>query len=115
MGSEMCIRDRVETKEEKKQNPEKVDNEVKQVSEFEKKDLFDPNNIAALIDNVKGSVSSGKESAELSGKSTWTPTVNNGAVTINIISNTNITSTNGVTFISLIGSFDERLNLKAIC
>ena len=26
----------------KKQNPEKVDNEVKQVSEFEKKELFDP-------------------------------------------------------------------------
>jgi len=44
---------KVETKEEKKQNPEKVDNEVKQVSEFEKKDLFDPNNIAALIDKSK--------------------------------------------------------------
>ena len=37
----------------KEQNPEKVDNEVKQVSEFEKKDLFDPNNIAALIDKSK--------------------------------------------------------------
>ena len=34
---------KIKTKEEKKQNPEKVDNEVKQVSEFEKKDLFDPN------------------------------------------------------------------------
>ena len=44
---------KVETKEEKKQNPEKVDNEVKQVSEFEKEDLFDPNNIAALIDKSK--------------------------------------------------------------
>ena len=44
---------KVETKEEKKQNPEKVDNKVKQVSEFEKKDLFDPNNIAALIDKSK--------------------------------------------------------------
>ncbi len=44
---------KIETKEEKKQNPEKVDNEVKQVSEFEKKDLFDPNNIAALIDKSK--------------------------------------------------------------
>ena len=43
----------IKTKEEKKQNPEKVDNEVKQVSEFEKKDLFDPNNIAALIDKSK--------------------------------------------------------------
>jgi hypothetical protein len=67
-----------------------------------------------LIDNVSGSVSSGRESAELSGKSTWTPTVSNGAVTINIINSTNITSTNGVTLISLIGSFDERFNLKAI-
>ena len=46
---------KVETKEEKKQNPEKVDDEVKQVSEFEKKDLFDPNNIAALIDKSKES------------------------------------------------------------
>ena len=36
-----------------KQNPEKVENEVKQVSEFEKKDLFDPSNIAALIDKSK--------------------------------------------------------------
>jgi outer membrane biosynthesis protein TonB len=44
---------KIKTKEENKQNPEKVDNEVKQVSEFEKKDLFDPNNIAALIDKSK--------------------------------------------------------------
>ena len=35
------------------QNPEKIDNEVKQVSEFEKKELFDPDNIAALIDKSK--------------------------------------------------------------
>ena len=44
---------KIKTKEEKKQNPDKVDNKVKQVSEFEKKDLFDPNNIAALIDKSK--------------------------------------------------------------
>ena len=44
---------RIKTKEEKKQNPDKLDNKVKQVSEFEKKDLFDPNNIAALIDKSK--------------------------------------------------------------
>ena len=44
---------KIKTKEEKKQNPEKVDKELKQVSEFEKKDLFDPNNIAALIDKSK--------------------------------------------------------------
>ena len=44
---------KIETKKENKQNPEKVDDEVKQVSEFEKKDLFDPNNIASLIDKSK--------------------------------------------------------------
>ena len=38
---------------EEKQNPEKVETEVKQVSEFEKKELFDPNSIAALIDKSK--------------------------------------------------------------
>ncbi len=44
---------KIKTKEEKKQNPDKIDNKVKQVSEFEKKDLFDPTNIAALIDKSK--------------------------------------------------------------
>jgi len=50
--------DKIEKVKEDKQNPEKIDNEVKQVSEFEKKELFDPNNIAALIDKSK------EESAE---------------------------------------------------
>jgi len=45
--------EKIEKIEEKKQNPEKIDTEVKQVSEFEKKELFDPNNIAALIDKSK--------------------------------------------------------------
>ena len=53
---------KVEKKKEDKQNPEKIDNEVKQVSEFEKKELFDPNNIAALIDKSK------EESAEINKK-----------------------------------------------
>ena len=44
---------KIKTKEENKQNPDKLDEKVKQVSEFEKKDLFDPNNIAALIDKSK--------------------------------------------------------------
>ena len=44
---------KIEKPKEDKQNPEKIDNEVKQVSEFEKKELFDPNNIAALIDKSK--------------------------------------------------------------
>ncbi len=45
--------EKVEKIENKKQNPEKIDNKVKQVSEFEEKELFDPNNIAALIDKSK--------------------------------------------------------------
>ena len=44
---------KVEKPKDDKQNPEKIDNEVKQVSEFEKDELFDPNNIAALIDKSK--------------------------------------------------------------
>ena len=44
---------KVEKIKDEKQNPEKIDNEVKQVSEFEKKELFDPSNIAALIDKSK--------------------------------------------------------------
>jgi len=37
----------------KPKKPKAIENKVKQVSEFEKKDLFDPNNIAALIDKSK--------------------------------------------------------------
>ena len=37
----------------KKQNPEEVKETVRQASEFEKKELFDPNQIAALIDKSK--------------------------------------------------------------
>ena len=37
----------------KKQNPEEVKEKIRQVSEFEKKELFDPNQIAALIDKSK--------------------------------------------------------------
>ena len=36
-----------------KQNPEVEDTKVKQVSEFEKKEIFDPTNIEALIDKSK--------------------------------------------------------------
>ncbi|OUX38124.1 MAG: cell envelope biogenesis protein TolA [Candidatus Pelagibacter sp. TMED273] len=46
----------VKKPEEKKQNPEKIDTEIKQTSEFEKKELFDPNSIAALIDKSKEQV-----------------------------------------------------------
>jgi len=44
---------KVQKIEEKKQNPEKINDEVKQVSEFEKDEMFDPNTIAALIDKSK--------------------------------------------------------------
>tara|TARA_B100000941_G_scaffold237757_1_gene180803 strand:+ start:117 stop:929 length:813 start_codon:yes stop_codon:yes gene_type:complete len=40
-------------KETEKQNPEEVKDEIRQSSEFEKKELFDPNKIAALIDKSK--------------------------------------------------------------
>jgi len=65
-------KEKIQLEEEKKQNPSKKinkdkklkkiiepkkpniqDTKVKQVSEFEKKELFDPNNIAALIDKSK--------------------------------------------------------------
>ena len=39
--------------ETKKQNPKKIESEIKQASEFEKKELFDPDQIAALIDKSK--------------------------------------------------------------
>ena len=45
--------EKIKKVKEKKQNPEKVETEIKQVSEFEKKNLFDPNSIAALIDKSK--------------------------------------------------------------
>ena len=45
--------EKVKEIKDKKQNPEKIETEVKQVSEFEKKDLFDTNSIAALIDKSK--------------------------------------------------------------
>ena len=45
--------EKVKKIEEKKQNPEKIEDEIKQVSEFEKDELFDPDSIAALIDKSK--------------------------------------------------------------
>jgi len=37
----------------KKQNPEEIKEQIRQTSEFEKKEIFDPNEIAALIDKSK--------------------------------------------------------------
>ena len=45
--------EKVKEIKDKKQNPKKIETEVKQVSEFETKDLFDPNSISALIDKSK--------------------------------------------------------------
>ena len=44
---------KIETKKENKQNPDKLDEEVKQVSEFEKKEFVDLDNIAKPIDKAK--------------------------------------------------------------
>jgi hypothetical protein len=44
---------KIETKKESNQNPDKLDKEVKQVSEFEKKEFVDLDNIAKLIDKAK--------------------------------------------------------------
>ena len=44
---------KIETKKENKQNPDKIDEEVKQVSEFEKEELFDPKELKAKIDKAK--------------------------------------------------------------
>ena len=49
--------------EDKKQNPEKIEDQVKQVSEFEKEEMFNINEIAALIDKSK------EEFAETTNKS----------------------------------------------
>ncbi len=47
--------DKKETKEliKKKQNPEEIKPQIRQASEFEKEELFDTNEIAALIDKAK--------------------------------------------------------------
>ena len=45
--------EKIKKVEKDKQKPKIDDNKAKQVSEFEKKELFDPNNIAALIDKSK--------------------------------------------------------------
>tara|TARA_B100001027_G_scaffold114784_1_gene79226 strand:+ start:124 stop:858 length:735 start_codon:yes stop_codon:yes gene_type:complete len=44
--------EKIQLKEDK-QNPEVDENKLKQVSEFEKKEIFDPTDIAALIDKSK--------------------------------------------------------------
>ena len=54
--------EKVKKIKDKKQNPEKIETEVKQVSEFEKNELFDTSSVAALIDKSK------VESAETSKK-----------------------------------------------
>ena len=61
------------------QNPEKIDEEVKQISEFEKDELFDPNNIAALIDKSK------EETAETTIKSNKITQSNQKNVTSNTL------------------------------
>ena len=50
---------------EDKQNPKFEDNKIKQVSEFEKKEIFDPTDIAALIDKSKESIAEVKSNNNL--------------------------------------------------
>ena len=64
---------KVEKINDEKQNPEQVDNEIKQGSKFEKKELFDPNNIAALIDKSKEEVA---ETLKKTNKTTQDQNVN---------------------------------------
>ena len=52
------------------------------------------------IEIATGSLFWSSAAALLCGRSTWTPVVNNGAVTMKMISSTSITSTIGVTLIS---------------
>ena len=68
--------------EEKKQNPEKIDDEIKQVSEFEKDEMFDPNKIAALIDKSKEEIA---ETTKKSNKVTQSedPSMNLPGLTLN--------------------------------
>ena len=50
---------------EDKQNPEVEENKSKQVSEFEKKEIFDPTDIAALIDKSKENQAQTKKKSKL--------------------------------------------------
>src|SRR3546814_16046600 len=55
------------------------------------------------IHTTTGSCGSESFAASVFGRSTGTPTVSSGAVTMKMTSSTSMTSTNGVTLISLIG------------
>src|SRR5215472_13295458 len=61
-----------------------------------------PSRLRLMITGFFGSVSS---AARDFGRSSGTPTVNSGAVTIKMTSNTSITSTIGVTLISASGAY----------
>ena len=61
---------KIETKKENKQNPDKLDQEVKQVSEFEKKEKLDLNEIAALIDKKKENLAETKKEVDKISQST---------------------------------------------
>ena len=67
--------------EEKKQNPEKEDDKIKQVSEFEKDEMFDPNQIAALIDKSKEEMALTNEKS-LDVSQSQDPTMNSQGLTL---------------------------------
>src|SRR5580700_1855363 len=66
-----------------------------------------------LTEMVSGSRSCSSDFAWLCGRSSGTPTVSSGADTMKTMSNTSMTSTNGVTLISLITTRRRRLCLPA--
>ena len=74
--------EKVKKIEEKKQNPEKIEDEIKQVSEFEKDEMFDPSKIAALIDKSKEEIA---ETTKKSNKVTQSEdsSMNLSALTLN--------------------------------
>ncbi len=56
--------EKIQLKEDK-QNPEVDENKLKQVSEFEKKEIFDPTDIAALIDKSKENLAQTEKKSKL--------------------------------------------------
>ena len=70
------LKDKKETKQivKKKQNPEEIKPQIRQSSEFEKEELFDTNEIAALIDKAKEEqAETQKKSSQLTQSNVKTP------------------------------------------
>ena len=87
----------------KKQNPEEVKPEIRQASEFEKKEIIDTNQIAALIDKAKEEEAVKQKKSD---KITQSNKKNSFASGLNLSRKGIVVFLNGtVTFIPLIFSF----------